>query len=250
MKLLIKKENIIKDITTWFKYAEPEGGESQWEEGRSALEFARYMTSNNGSLPIEIEKYLSSINLKAKEFCCCPEEVTSYKGYDLGSGSGRHHDGLLISKECVVGIEAKVSEPFDKSIKEKLIGASDNMHKRIMNSVKMIKTDYADETLTSVEHIMYQLISGTVGTIIEAKNRDIHNAVFLIIEFTGDVKKEAYYDRKIEANKKSYNEFLVFLGLANKEDKDRFLSFEKGLRLWIKKINITIKKGSYMYELD
>ena len=36
-KLTIKKENTINDITTWLKYAEPEGGMSQWVEGRSAM---------------------------------------------------------------------------------------------------------------------------------------------------------------------------------------------------------------------
>ena len=79
-KLTIKKENTINDITTWLKYAEPEGGMSQWVEGRSAMEFARYMTSSNGSLPLELDAYLKSIGIKCGNFVCYPEEVTSFTG--------------------------------------------------------------------------------------------------------------------------------------------------------------------------
>lgn len=246
MKLEIKKVNIINDISTWLKYAEPEGGEAQWEEGRSAMEFARYMTSSQGHMPKEIENYLKSIGVSEQGFICYPEEVTSFGGYDLGKGSGRHHDGLLVSNDFLIGIEAKVSESFDLSIKTKMDGATkksskgENMHKRIFNSLRMLNPNFKDETLTSVGSLMYQLVSGAVGTIIECKNKKKTKAAFLIIEFVGDVKKETNYESKIQTNQKAYDDFLLFLNLKDRDDKDRFIDIEGNIRLWIKKLKISI----------
>lgn len=257
MKLEIKKNNIIKDLGTWLKYAEPEGGESQWTEGRSAMEFARYMISSNNRLPKELSSYLNSIGFKDENYTCYPEEVTSFDNFDLGKGSGRHHDGLLVSENYLVGIEAKVSEPFDNSILTKLDRAKsnsdkgDNMRKRIINSLKLLNSSFNDDTLESVKTLMYQLISGSVGTIIESYKRNICNSAFLIIEFDGEVqKKEKNYDEKVENNQKAYNEFLVFLNLTDKDNKNRYIEVEikeKKIRMWINKIRITIKKGKYEY---
>lgn len=254
MKLDIKKVNTINDISSWLKYAEPEGGESQWVEGRSAMEFASYMTSCHGQMPLEIENYLKCIGVSRKTFICYPEEVTSFAGYDLGNGSGRHHDGLLISDDFVVGIEAKVSEPFDLSIKTKMEKAKKNadngynMHTRLFNALKMLNPKFVDESLSSVGALMYQLISGTIGTIIESRNRKKNKAAFLIIEFVGDVKRdEKNYESKIEANQEAYDDFLDFLNLRDKNDKDRYVDVEGNVRLWIKKLQILIKKDGCKY---
>jgi hypothetical protein len=250
MKLTIKKTKEIFDITTWFKFAEPEGGESQWEEGRSAMEFARYMTSSNKKMPSEIKRYLQSIGMKDNEFECYPEEVTSYKNCNLGQGSGRHHDGLLVSKNYLVGIEAKVSEPFDHPISHKLKNRKDssNMHKRIYGSLKILNPDFDDKTMNSVGDLMYQLISGAVGTIIESRRKDITKAAFLIIEFKGCVKKEKNYQSLVDNNEEAYNKFLKFLHLENKSDKERFIDVDDGkIRLWINMIKINIKTDGYKY---
>ena len=250
MKLEIKKYNAIKDLGTWFKYAEPEGGESQWAEGRSAMEFARYMISSNKNLPKEISSYLGSIGFKNENYTCYPEEVTSFDNFDLGKGSGRHHDGLLVSKSYLVGIEAKVSEPFDYPVFKKLDNKGANMRKRIFNSLKILKSGFKDETLKSVESLMYQLISGSVGTIIESYKRNIYNSAFLIIEFDGEVQKEKSYLENVKNNQKAYDEFLRFLNLTDKDNKNRYIDViikDRKIRIWINKIRITIKKGGYEY---
>ena len=256
MNLEIKKNNIIKDLGTWLKYAEPEGGESQWAEGRSAMEFARYMISSNNRLPKELSSYLNSIGFKDENYTCYPEEVTSFDNFDLGKGSGRHHDGLLVSKNYLVGIEAKVSEPFDNSILTKLDRAKsnsdkgDNMRKRIINSLKLLNSSFNDDTLESVKTLMYQLISGSVGTIIESYKRNKCNSAFLIVEFDGEVQKEKGYLKNVENNQKAYDEFLCYLNIMDKDDKKRFIDIEikdKKIRMWINKIKITIKKGGYEY---
>ena len=250
MKLQIKKIVTINDIGTWFKYAEPEGGESQWKEGRSAMEFARYMTSSKEKMPDEIQHYLDGIGFK-EEYTCYPEEVTSFdKKY--GTGSGRHHDGLLVSEQYLVGIEAKVSEAFDKPIKIKIKNALSNadeganMKTRIVESLKTIKPDFKEQDLDSVGHLMYQLVSGTVGTIIEAQNRNKTRAAFLIIEFAGDVYKEKDYGKNVNNNQKAYDAFLAFLGLSDKTDKERYIQLDN-LKIWINKIKINICKGTYTY---
>lgn len=254
MDLVIQKINAIKDISTWFRYAEPEGGESQWKEGRSAMEFARYMTSANGKMPKDLKSYLKKIGFSNENYVCFPEEVTSFAGFDLGDGSGRHHDGLLVSQNYIVGIEAKVSEPFDVSISKKIQGAKNNadggknMHTRIFNSLRMINPAFCDESLNSVGSLMYQLISGTVGTIIEAKRRGVSKAAFVILEFDGDVDNKGKNDIKnLTLNQSAYNEYLDFLNLSDKEDKDRFISLEDGIQVWISKIKIWVKKETYQY---
>ena len=260
MKLKIEKTNVINDVSTWFRFAEPEGGAAQWKAGRSAMEFARYMTTAKpGQMPDEIEQYLNGIGFNVCQFICYPEEVTSFDGYNLGKGSGRHHDGLLVSDNCLVGIEAKVSESFDKSISKKIEGAKsnsddgENMRDRIVNSLKLIKPDFDKVSLSDekIGSLMYQLVSGTVGTIIEADKRNISKASFLIIEFVGDVERETNYKSKVEDNQKAYDNFLEFLGLSGKEDSERYLNInlkDKTIQIWFAKIQISITRDFYKYK--
>ena len=249
--MIIKKENvIIQDICTWRKYAEPKGGEQHWKDGRSAKEFARYMTQKTNVLPKAIEDYLKSIGVKGCDFICQPEHVTDYDKDKLGIGTGRHHDGLLIAKPiAVIGIEAKVSEPFDKRVKYKLKAAvklnkdkGENRKKRIMGSIKLITgSDKVDE----VGHLMYQLISMTTGTLIEAQKAGVKKAVVLIIEFVGDVYKEDGYENKVKVNADAYEDYLKFLKINDKNDIDRKIRTEDDIEIWFKKLTISISKKDY-----
>ena len=262
MKLNIFKQNPIYDLFTWFKYAEPEGGESQWKEGRSALEFARYMTYGKGNVPQEVETYLKSIGISGDECSCQPEYITPYEGYDLGKGGGRHHDAIIHTEDAVIGIEAKVSESFDKSISEKLSSATKNsdsgknMKKRIMSSIKLIKgVDYSD-SVAEVNHLMYQLISATVGTLIEADKANVNKAVVLVLEFVGDVDFGGNsYKNQMENNAKAFNDFISFLGIKDEEnayDDKRKISCDingRTIDLWFKKMSISISKDDYSYSL-
>ena len=256
MKLKIEKTNVINDVSTWFRFAEPEGGIAQWKAGRSAMEFARYMTTANpGQMPEEIRRYLDGIGFNDRQFTCYPEEVTSFHGYNIGTRSGRHHDGLLVSDNdnCLVGIEAKVSESFDKSISKKIEEAKSNsdkgknMRDRIANSLKLVKRDFDRESLSDekIGSLMYQLVSGTVGTIIEADKRNISRASFLIIEFVGEVEKESNYESKVKNNKEAYDNYLDFLGLSGKGDSERYLNVnlkDKTIQIFFAKIQISITK--------
>lgn len=261
-KLSIIKDNRITDVSSWFKYAQPEGGATQWKDGRSAKEFARYMTAFNGELPKALQLYLQDIGINDSDFECRPEHVTSFAGYDIGTGEGRHHDALIISSSTVIGIEAKVSEPFDKSVKEKLEKASKNsdggknMKSRIFGSLKIFHPTYSEE---DVYDIMYQLISATTGTIIETYKLGKRKGVVLIIEFAGDVnignseaqiKKEK---QQIIENDNAYIKFLKFLDLDKKSDKERYLDTNfhgKDMRIWFKKLRININESRLNYSVE
>lgn len=254
MKLEIYKRNEIKDVDSWFKYAEPKGGKKQWKDGCSANEFARYMTHCGGKLPKEIENYLKSIGIKDKECFCQPEYITSYSGYDLGVGGGRNHDALLTTADAVIGVEAKVSESFEKSVEVKLNEAKKNSdkgkntNKRVVESIKLITgKDYSDSK-SEVKHLMYQLISATTGTLIEAHKANVQKAVVLVIEFDGDVEKKRGKDK--ESNKKAFDDFLGFLNIKGKDDKNRKISVtvkDNKIEVWFKMLTISITKSDVKY---
>lgn len=267
--LIIKKDNRdITDVKTWFNYAEPKGGSKQWKVGRSAYEFARYMTAYNGEIPSAIKEYLLSIGIKSDRFMCEPEKVTSFQkkfiqkcglDWDLGRGEGRHHDGLMTSvnsgeiPECVIGIEAKVSEPFDKPIKEKIEAAKskknngENTRKRILESVRVIMNEEEKRDIESLPDLKYQLLSTTIGTVLEARKAHASKAVVLIMEFVGNVHKESRYAENVNRNGRDYSEFLAFLGKKAKTDIDTYAEIA-GIKVWFKKLKINIGKPEYSVE--
>ena len=61
----------------------------------------------------------------------------------------------------------------------------------------------------------------------------------------------------MESNQAAYDKFLTFLGLKDKDDKNRYIDFDEkklnlinktgSLRLWINKIKVNIEKGGYKY---
>lgn len=254
--LKICKENIITGIDTWLKYAEPEGGEAQWKEGRSAMEFARYMTSSD-KLPAEIHDYLKAIGIKDSEYICSPEHITAFPP-SFGKGGGRHHDGLLISNSAIVGIEAKVSEPFDKSVSVWInsgrgMDSKGNRNLRILESLSLLRNQRITSVDDSAKSLMYQLISASVGTIIEAANNGKDKAVVLVIEFVGDIcdnGNHKKYIKDINKNNRDYEYFIKYLGISECVDSERNIKVEydsKTITVWYKKLSIEVQKGVYSY---
>lgn len=253
MILSIEKTNTISNLESWFTFASPEGGKSQWVDGRSAKEFARYMLHDKGKLPKELENYFKEIGFKMSNCKCLPETVTTFPS-EYGSGSGRHHDALLVSDQEVVGIEAKVSESFDLYIDEWLekgesnADQGENRRKRIKESFKLIAgRTFSDKDLKSEElkKIRYQLVSATVGTIIEAS---VAKACLLIIEFGGDVTNAKEED--IERNARDYDNYLEFIGLKDRASKERYITVNHPkdgheVKIWFNKIHIDITGPTY-----
>jgi hypothetical protein len=254
MKLTIEKSNTINSVETWFRIAPPEGGISQWVDGRSAKEFARYMLNEDGKMPSDIEKYIKAIGWKNSSCICYPEMVTDFPN-EFGTGCGRHHDALMVSNDWLIGVEAKVSESFDATIKDWLEAGTKNKDhganrkKRICESLKLITgKEYTEDELNleTIQNLRYQLISATVGTILEAKNNEKGKACLLVIEFGGDVRKEKDFDDKVSDNAEAFERYLEFLGVSDKSDFDMNIKIGEDLTLWIKKIHIDITSNKFI----
>lgn len=246
MKISINKTVEIKSLDQWFHVAPPEGGTTQWKVGRSALEMARFAMSNE--FPAVIEKVLKECNLKDSGFDCEPEALTSFEP-GMGTGGPRHHDLLMIGKNTLIGVEAKVSEPFDKTIKDKRNrkDVTANMKLRLNSCL-----NYLYKTIPeNADDLYYQLFSATIGTIIAAKNlkdKDIKNVISLFVVFTGNVDKEKGYDDHVRENEKAFKEFCNSFGLDENGGELPKIPGAPDIRCWIKKIHVDI--GSFSYKKD
>ena len=76
---------------------------------------------------------LRDCEIENQNFECYAEAP---KGLGDGFGRGnRHHDLLMTGKNCVIGIEAKVSESFDQDSIEKKLNEKDFLRKMISKHV-------------------------------------------------------------------------------------------------------------------
>lgn len=238
MKIEITKKVGISSLEQWFNAAPPKGEAMQWKPGRSALELARFALSNR--FPEFIEGILTEYGIKENTFVCEPEAETPFeKG--MGTSGPRNHDLLMLGKKTVIGIEAKVSETFDKQIKDKRIGASDNMMTRLDKCLDFIY----EERPANAEDLYYQLFSATVGTVIEAKKHNYKNAVALFIVFVGDVAKEPKYAEHIKTNNDAFTAFCKTFGLEEKGGRLPELPGAPGVNVWIRKCEVNI--GDYQF---
>jgi hypothetical protein len=201
------KKNV-KDIKEWEEIFNPK----HWKVGRSAYELANFMLNKNGE---NVIKQLLDDTLK--------EKITFSKGYIEYEvkfdeyKNGRVHDlgiwGKTNSNKTIfVGIESKVDEPFNETVKEVYIknkkeeknGEKSNTLKRIEKLLERIFSTITEITENQFE-IRYQLLYSTVGTIDakeDKKSADI--PIFLIIVF-----KSKDYDP--EKGKKNYEDFKYFI---------------------------------------
>ena len=196
------KNNGIFNLSTWEKFAPPMGGAKQWKEERSAMEFARYLTADYPNVPKEIEKLLLNFTDASSELDWEAEYVTDFSSCNLGRGAGRNHDAFMFNNDVVVGIEAKADEALSTQvIGEALKKASDNKRLRINGMIEMLFGDEPDNH----KDIRYQLITASTAMLIEAKKRNVSNAVLIVIAF----KKEGCYNgEKIQRN---HSDIAVFL---------------------------------------
>ena len=224
MKITITKKVRITSLEQWFNVAPPKGESSQWKPGRSAQEMARFALSDRFSELIEC--VLSEYGIKEDSFVCEPEAEKPRP---------------TEAQSCFIGIEAKVSESFDKQIKDKRIGASDNMNTRLDKCLEFVyKEQPAD-----VEDLYYQLFSATIGTVIEAKKKHCNNAIALFIVFVGEVAKENKYEDHVKANNEAFAAFCQTLGLEEKGGRLPELPGAPGVNVWIKKVEVNI--GDYQF---
>lgn len=200
MGIIIKKTITIKDENDWFRVAPPKGKEKQWKDGYSAKEFAKFVSY--GDFKGLVQSVLNEISIKTRaDFIGEPEVETKLPQ----RGEGRNHDLLLYNKDIVIGIEAKVNEPFgDNSIHEEYNNpkTSNNKKERIEKLLEMIVPQKSIEDI-EIKNLQYQLFTATAGTLLEAYDKGNDKCVFLVLSFH-EKEHEANPDNK-EAFKKFVN---------------------------------------------
>ena len=230
---IVKNNNNINSLEDWSKFAAPTKAD-HWKDGRSARELAKYILSDNGYLPQEIEDILLQIGCSQdKIFKGEPEKITSLK---VGRGTGRHHDLLLEQeKEIVVGIEAKADETFGKNISEELV--TEDISRNKVNRINTLYKNLYGCDIAGGTDIRYQLLTGVSGTLLEAKAKNIQKALFLIITF----KKEGSYNKeKLESNIKDMDIFINSLAKNKANNAYKFKAY-KDIELYIEYIEIDVK---------
>ena len=102
-------------------------GDKQWKVGRSAWSLAKFATDSTLVNKV-LKPVLKNLGyMTSGDITCIPEAETPL----FGRGNGRNHDLLMIGKDFVCGIEAKVTEPFGDIIGKDLTKVSDNRLGRI-----------------------------------------------------------------------------------------------------------------------
>lgn len=241
MKITIKKnEQIITNLEDWYKFSPPKREKKQWRIGRSAMEMARFALSN--SFLTFISDLVGNEHISDIEYVCEPEATTSFK--KMGKGGPRNHDLLMIGDTSIIGIEAKVSEFYDKKIGEKRKGASENMKKRLDSCLQYLYGEKGNIP-DNAEELYYQLFSATIGTIVEARKKNKTKAVALFLTFDGNVAKESDYCKKVKTNNDAFESFCKSLGLSNNGGKLNDIPGldNKQIECWIIRAKITIESN-------
>lgn len=221
----------IEELDDWPKPM----SEIHWQEGRSAKLLARFALSE--SFGDAINKILNDYGLSTNgSFKCIPECKSSF-GKGMGRGGSRNHDALLIGDDCVVGIEAKVSEPFGSRIMEKTKGKNG-----------MTRADKLSQFLcgdNDVSDIGYQLFAATYGTMKAAIDEGRENCVMLVVVFNGNVKKERNYCVNIKKNEDDFDNFKQSLQDIENDCITREID-GKRIKCWIKKVIVTVQDNSFV----
>ena len=233
-----KKNNKIKTIQEWKEYAGPKGKEKQWVKGRSAWTMADFAINHNEKFNDMINQILKECDIEIQNFKCEPE-ATAGLGKGMKRGGARNHDLLMVgNKNCVIGIEAKVSETFD----HKFI----DVYKRQGgdNSTRAFALKEFLAPKKNVDEIGYQLFTATRGTIISAKKIGYEKSILLIIVFVGDItlnkgETPEKYENIIKKNDEDFSKYLETIESSDKGMIQREVD-GKTMRCWVKKIKICI----------
>ena len=154
-----------------------------WKQGYSAMSAAACWEDNQPNLPPEIVKTLESVKddtlANLELVLAIPEWEVDLPGGDRPSQT----DILAITKNdsglVVIGIEAKVEEPFGPTLEKKKTGASEGQLSRINYLEKEL-----GRTAPFSNQIRYQLLHRSVSTLLTARSFHSQVAVMLIHSFS------------------------------------------------------------------
>lgn len=230
MKIKISKNNnIITTVEEWYQFAPPKAKGKHWKDGRSAKSLAQFMTDKNQVK--KLEDILVELEYDTNGVISCTPEANTVLPC---KGNGRNHDLLMIGEDFVVGIEAKVSEPFGEEISTELIEASDNKKGRIDKLANELFGCKINEVKDGLE-VRYQLLTGVYGTLLEAENNKKSKALFLVIVFTDGLTSED--ENAVNRNNDDFKNFCQQIGLSAEGG----TICKSNVDLTIKKVEISLK---------
>ena len=230
MKIKISKNNnIITTVEEWYQFAPPKAKEKHWKDGRSAKSLAQFMTDKNQVK--KLEDILVELKYGTNGVISCTPEANTVLPC---KGNGRNHDLLMIGEDFVVGIEAKVSEPFGEEISTELIEASDNKKNRIDTLANKLFGCKINEVKDGLE-LRYQLLTGVYGTLLEAENNKKSKALFLVIVFTDGLTSED--ENAVNRNNDDFKNFCKCINLSEEGG----TICKSNVDLTIKKVEISLK---------
>ena len=230
MKIKISKNNnIITTVEEWYQFAPPKAKGKHWKDGRSAKSLAQFMTDKNQVK--KLEDILVELKYDTNGGISCTPEANTVLPC---KGNGRNHDLLMIGEDFVVGIEAKVSEPFGEEISTELIEASDNKKGRIDKLANELFGCKINEVKDGLE-LRYQLLTGVYGTLLEAENNKKSKALFLVIVFTDGITRED--ENAVNRNNDDFKNFCKCINLSEEGG----TICKSNVALTIKKVEISLK---------
>ena len=229
-----KKGMAIDSLEAWKELGKPKK-DSQWKEGRSARLMAELAIERKPEFAKRVSDLLAECGIAEQDFVCEPEAAAGL-GKGMCQGGSRKHDLLMCGNDCVIGIEAKVSEIFDEEIGKRLKSPKDNRRKRAESLIKFLTPD---KTQDEVSGIGYQLFTAARGTMCAALKQGMEKCIMLVITFKGNVEKEKNYDANCAKNAEDFDDFLKATGADGNGRIDRNIS-GKDISCWIKHIDVTV----------
>ena len=235
MNIRYEKEGMaIDSLEAWKKLGKTKK-DDQWKEGRSARLMAELAIERKPEFAKRVSDLLAECGIAEQDFVCEPEAAAGL-GKGMCQGGPRKHDLLMRGNDCVIGIEAKVSELFDEEIGKRLESEEGKECKRAKSLIeRLIPEKNQDE----VSGIGYQLFTAARGTMCAALKHGMDKCVMLVITFKGNVEKEKNYDANCAKNAKDFDDFLKATGADGNGQIVRDIS-GKAISCWIKHIDVTV----------
>jgi len=158
-----------------------------WKKGYSAMSAAACWEENQPQLPPEIIQVLEASNepllTNLDLLLAIPEWQVDLPGGNTASQT----DILVITRNelglVILGVEAKVDEPFGPTLGEKKSNDSNGQLERIAYLEKEL-----GRTVPFEEHIRYQLLHRTVSALLTARAFHAQMAVMLVHSFSPTAK--------------------------------------------------------------
>jgi hypothetical protein len=169
-----------------------------WKSGRSAMSAAACWEENEPRLPPEISAVFEASGDEAlgslEMLVAIPEWEVDLPGGDRPSQT----DVLAITRNelglVILGVEAKVDEPFGPTLGEKKINASTGQQERVA---------YLEHELGCAaplgDEIRYQLLHRTVSALLTARAFHASTAVMLVHSFSPDSRWREDFEAFAEA---------------------------------------------------